>query len=215
MVESFSFSEAGGHPDNEDAYRVQTHPQDTDCWLCFIADGQGGRAGGGPAAQLACQAALDAALSLSSKSLMRPMAWPALLQHADAAVEQDSIAGYTTLIALCICGRNIVGASCGDSAVLLVTGNTTVELTRGQLKNPPVGSGMAEPIPFAARVDIPWSLVAMTDGVWKYVGWERVREIAADRHGSAMIQALAEAAKLPRTGQFQDDFTVVLIEHQQ
>lgn len=215
MIESFSFSQAGGHPDNEDAFRVETHPQDIDCWLCFVADGQGGRAGGGPAAQLACQAALEAARSLSPKSLMRPMAWPALLQHADAAVEQDSIASYTTLIGLCICGQNIVGASCGDSAALLITGNTTVELTRGQLKNPPVGSGMAEPVPFAARVDVPWSLVAMTDGVWKYVGWERVREIAVAKHGSAMTEALAEAAKLPRTGQFQDDFTVVLIEQQQ
>jgi serine/threonine protein phosphatase PrpC len=46
MVSVITFSEAGGHPVNEDAFAVERHPADSECWLCFVADGQGGRAGG-------------------------------------------------------------------------------------------------------------------------------------------------------------------------
>lgn len=45
MVAIHAFSDPGGHRHNEDAFRVQTHPLDPDCWLCFVADGQGDRRG--------------------------------------------------------------------------------------------------------------------------------------------------------------------------
>ena len=43
---ALSFSEAGGHCSNEDAFAIKQHPLDSHLWLCFVADGQGGRAGG-------------------------------------------------------------------------------------------------------------------------------------------------------------------------
>ena len=51
------------------------------------------------------------------------------------------------------------------------------ELTANQIKNPPVGSAAAVFTPFAGRLERPWTVLAMSDGVWKYVGWERVRAI--------------------------------------
>jgi hypothetical protein len=136
-----------------------------------------------------------------------------VLLSTDAVVAKDSDAGFTTLIGLEVRGDLVSGASCGDSAVLAVTGSGELkELTEKQVKNPPVGSGEAVFVPFEAELVRPWRVLAMTDGVWKYVGWDRIHELAAKYGGEELLAALQNAARLPRTGQFQDDFTLVLIE---
>ena len=212
MVQVFSFSEVGGHRVNEDAFCVQPHPLTADNWLCFLADGQGGRAGGGAAAQLACRSGLDIASKFRSESLIDRSIWPDILRQADLAVEADVDAGYTTLIGLCASGKRIAGASSGDSAVLLVNKGKAVHLTSAQHKNPPVGSGAAIFVPFEAEVEAPWSILVMSDGVWKYAGWDRVADVAVRQRGPTVLEALQECARLPRSGQFPDDFTVVLLE---
>ena len=98
MIRAFTFSEPGGHPVNEDALLAQAHPADPTCWLCLLADGQGGRAGGGRAAQLACQVALDAALRLSPSSLANPDPWPILLDQAETIALADRLG--ITVVAL-------------------------------------------------------------------------------------------------------------------
>ena len=100
----------------------------------------------------------------------------------------------------------------GDSAALVVSGGKAKELTVGQHKNPPVGSGAAAVVPFAAAVTEPWRVLVMSDGVWKYVGWDRVVEIASRAPGPAVIAELQELARLPGSGRFQDDFTLVVLE---
>src|SRR5262245_12226904 len=50
MIQAFHYSEAGGHAHNEDAFATLSHPQNPNCQLGVIADGQGGRAGGAAAA---------------------------------------------------------------------------------------------------------------------------------------------------------------------
>ena len=52
----------------------------------------------------------------------------------------------------------------------------------------------------------------MSDGVWKYAGWETVREVALETSGQACIDALREKALLPGSGRLQDDFTLVVLE---
>src|SRR5688572_3266872 len=200
VVGVFSFSEVGGHRLNEDAFFVQPHPQAADCWLCFVADGQGGQSGGGQAAQLACEVALHTAWGYRPETLVQAIAWPEILGRADLAVQSDPVAGYTTLIGLCAFGSRVVGASSGDSAALLINKNKAVELTAGQHKNPPVGSGGAVAVPFAARVEAPWSALLMSDGVWKYVGWDRMVEIASREHSRVMLETLEQAARLLGTG---------------
>src|SRR5207253_11431307 len=106
----------------------------------------------------------------------------------------------------------VAGASSGDSAALLVSGGKAHELTAGQQKNPPVGSGAAVAVPFAATVKEPWRVLVMSDGVWKYVGWDQVGEVACRACGSGIIAELQRLARLPRSGRFQDDFTVVVLE---
>jgi serine/threonine protein phosphatase PrpC len=85
-------------------------------------------------------------------------------------------------------------------------------LTSRQFKNPPVGSGAADFVPFELKLDAPWRLLVMSDGVWKYASWDRVWDCAARLAGEELIEELKAAARLPLTGEFPDDFTVVLVE---
>jgi hypothetical protein len=52
----------------------------------------------------------------------------------------------------------------------------------------------------------------MSDGVWKYAGWDRVWDSAGRLSGEELLADLQVAARLRTTGEFQDDFTVVLLE---
>lgn len=212
MVEVTTFTEAGGHPLNEDAFLVQQHPADPDCWLCFLADGQGGRSGGGEAARLACRAGLDVVARARPERPPDARSWVSRLSAADSAVAADVVAGFTTLVGFSAWNGRLIGASGGDSAVLVVTGGEARELTAGQRKNPPVGSGEAVFVPFAATLTEPWKVLAVTDGVWKYAGWEKVVRAATTLSGETLVAALRDAARLPGSGRFPDDFTVVLLE---
>jgi hypothetical protein len=197
-----TFSEAGGHATNEDAFVAAHLPGNPDGVLVCVADGQGGYRGGAKAARLACEfVAAKASSELD------------VLGRADVAVSADPEAGFTTLIGFVVFGDTVTGASCGDSTVVAVCSSGEItEPTRLQFKNPPVGSGEAVFIPFGAELRRPWKLLAMTDGVWKYVGWQRLREAAGRLGGEELIEALKAAGRMPGSGQFQDDFTLVLLE---
>jgi serine/threonine protein phosphatase PrpC len=214
MNSVITFSEAGiGHKGNEDAADGRCHPTDEACYLCTLADGQGGQAGGAAAAKVACQTAMAAAIRFPPKKLAGPATWLTALRSADEAVNAAPDAGYTTLVGFCLAGEHLCGASNGDSAVLVVAaGGRVEELTRHQAKNPPVGSGFATFVAFAARLVKPWVVLAMSDGVWKYVGWDRITEMVTRLRGQALVDSLQAAARLPRNGRFQDDFTLVLVQ---
>lgn len=212
MIRIFSVSEPGGHVANEDVFVAERHPTEADCWLCFLADGQGGRAGGADAAQLACRTSVELARKAHKHQLSNPVFWSTLLRQTDLAVSTDADAGYTTLVGFCIADGVLTGASSGDSAVLVVSGEIPPnEITASQLKNPPVGSGAAIFVPFAAPLVKPWTVVAMSDGVWKYVGWQRLTELIEAHRGQDLIEAVLSNARLPKSGQLQDDFTMAVI----
>jgi serine/threonine protein phosphatase PrpC len=199
MVRTFTFSAAGGHPANEDAFALVPTAAGV---RAALADGQGGRAGGARAAHLACRVALETAAP-----------WEDALACADAAVSADPLAGFTTLVALEIESDCVRGASCGDSAAVAVWGSGLIRLlTAAQHKNPPVGSGEAAFVPFELELAHPWKLLLISDGVWKYASWERVWKSAAKLSGDELLDDLQRAARLPATGEFQDDFTAVLLE---
>jgi PPM family protein phosphatase len=86
------------------------------------------------------------------------------------------------------------------------------EVTDGQAKNPPVGSGSAFFRPFHLALGEAWRVLAMSDGVWKYAGWEAVEAAMREETGERLIERLRERARLPGSGRFPDDFTAVLLE---
>ena len=116
MPAVFTFTEAGGHLHNEDSFGGRPHPDDERVLVCAIADGMGGQPKGGPAAQLAVRTALDTATNLPLDDIH----WPDILRQADATILADVGAGLTTLVGFAVRGDQLSGASCGDSAVVLL-----------------------------------------------------------------------------------------------
>jgi PPM family protein phosphatase len=213
MIEVFSISEAGGHVENEDAFIVEQHPGDPACWLCTLADGQGGRAGGGRAAKIAAQLLPVLAKKQHSSQLVDTWLWANLFRSADRLVAKDSQAGFTTLIGLCVLKERVIGGSNGDSAVAIFDATREcLELTKHQEKNPPVGSGDATFTAFATNLHRPWMILVMSDGVWKYARWEKIIEAAKTLRGQELIGAIKQSAMLTRTGKLQDDFTLVILQ---
>ena len=173
------YSEAGDGHSNEDLVIVRPHPGDAGVLLCSLADGQGGQVGGAAAARVAVDGSLRAASSLPTDELRQEAPWYAVVGAADEAVCEDDAAGFCSLVSLGISEREIWGASCGDSGALLLSGGRDSLLTEDQYKNPPVGSSAARPVAFSARLEPGWTLLVVSDGVWKYVGWESISRIAA------------------------------------
>jgi hypothetical protein len=213
MIEVFSRSEPGGHRHNEDAFAVRNVSHEPECYLCAVADGQGGQSGGAEAARVACETCVQTALAYSPRQLLLPSTWGTILQAADAAVCDSPFAGYTTLAAFCASEAHLCGASSGDSAVILLNANQPVLiLSERQEKNPPVGSRAATFVPFAANLLPPWTVLAMSDGVWKYAGWENVLRSAREKRGEELIDALRDSARMQGRGDLQDDFTVIVLQ---
>jgi PPM family protein phosphatase len=212
MINHISFSEIGDHASNEDVFCVEPHPSDPKSYLCFLADGQGGRFGGRQAAQLACETALTRTKVLPQRKLTETAIWEASLMQADRTVFADKEAGFTTLLGFYLTEDLLIGASSGDSAILVKSGSLEVfEATQHQDKNPPAGSGRARFVPFTEKLKAPWSVLAMSDGVWKYVGWKKLIEAVSSLRGQALIDQLQEQARL-QSGRFPDDFTLTLFE---
>jgi PPM family protein phosphatase len=181
--------------------------------LCFLADGQGGRSGGADAARIACGTAAELAIQRPPHALSQPASWPGILREADRAVLANPNAGFTTLLGFCIAKNLLVGASSGDSAVMAFSDHQPpLDVTRAQIKNPPVGSGAAELAPFFVPLAGPWLVLAMSDGVWNYVGWEHLVQTASGSRGEQLLELLKGFARLPRSGEFPDDFTLVALE---
>jgi serine/threonine protein phosphatase PrpC len=210
-MEMFSFSKAGGHIDNQDAIAEGPHPNDASMRLCAIADGQGGRAGGAEAARLARKTTLERASASSPNQLILPWTWQKIIGAADQSVCDNPDAGFTTLIAFCLTESHVIGASNGDSAAVLFNSNEKpIILTQNQNKNPPVGAGNVMAVGFDSKMVSPWTLLAMTDGVWKYAGMDAVLKIGFEKRGDEIIQELKARAQLNSSGVFQDDFTLVV-----
>lgn len=207
-----SFSEVGGHRHNEDSFVVEQHTDNRECWLCFLADGQGGQSGGGLASQLACRIGSETANTYSNDQLLDPLCWATILKTVDNAVLKDQQAGYCTFIGMCLFRDQLVGVSCGDSAALLVGKNGAREVTSVQQKNPPIGSGGALPVTFEAETDASCQILVMSDGVWKYVGMERITSLAQQLRGENLVEELQQLARLLGSGAFQDDFTIVVMD---
>jgi hypothetical protein len=211
-IQVATHTEAGGHPTNEDAFGMSPHPADPDSYLCVIADGQGGQFGGGAAARLACDTFLKMASQATVAELTSFALWDDILAFVDRVVTDDPHAGFTTLVAFCVARGFLAGASCGDSALIVAEAEQEpLVLTARQSKDPPVGSGAAVFVPFAIKLHAPWTVLAVTDGVWKYAGWDALLQAAAALAGEDVLRALRQRAALPGSGALQDDFTAVIL----
>jgi PPM family protein phosphatase len=215
MIRATHWSGPGGHAENQDAFVVGAYWSDPTWWVAAVADGQGGQAGAAEAAQCGCRAFLDQAKLAPSRMLTSPANWLTWLRAVDEAVQRDKSAGYFALVALAVSDTALIGVSSGDcAAVAYCGGEKPVVLTDRQSKNPPVGSASAHFTPFALPLAPPWTVLLCSDGVWKYTGWEALYSLDPRQPGEEIVASLRRRAALPRTGELQDDFTMVLLQRE-
>lgn len=207
---SFSSPKTGGT--NEDAVRCEWHPEGDSALLVALADGQGGRAGGAEAAQTAVATAIAQASAVGGRKLLKERFWRQLVFDVDTAVAQSPEAGFTTFVGLAVSDSRVVGASSGDSqAVLIAEDGASLRLTASQKKNPPVGSGFCDPVPFSAPLADGAKLVVMSDGVYKFTAWGTICSTVSQLPGDEAAAAL-QTTVAGKDGTLYDDFSLVIVE---
>ena len=206
-MEVLSHSEAAAdQKENEDYVVFGRHPSGTDRWLCFIADGQGGRADGAAASRIACETALSTSSALSWDELVVSSAWDEIFSAADQSV-REGCQGFTTLSGAAISPTEVSGASAGDSKIFFYQPKKELlEWTARQRKNPPIGGHCTQPTFFCCTEPANGTMLAVTDGVWKYAGYPAIAaagELANAREIAEYLRKSISASQLP------DDFTVL------
>ena len=209
-MQYISHSEAGDSHRNEDALAVERHSRAGNALVCVLADGQGGQFGGGVAARLAVETCLNLALNREVEELLRNETWREILHYVDEIVEADANAGFTALIGLFVTPSQICGASCGDSAALLIDEKMS-ELSENQRKNPPVGSGNATPVSFLSPRAPDSQVLLMSDGVWKFIGFEAISAAARAQRGANLVAELRQLQLDGNNGKLPDDFSIIIV----
>ena len=170
--------------------------------VVVLADGAGGTGGGAAAADRVCTAAVEA----RQGGICDWAPWLSLLDSEMAARS----AGLAAAVVLEILGDGRVsGASIGDCEVW-VFGAHPFCLTYRQARKPLLGDGSASPVAFAYSFG-GGTLVAATDGLWKYAGRNEFAEAARRRPLEEAAGALVDAARLP-SGALPDDVAVAICE---
>ena len=204
-------TEPGGKAVNEDFILARRHPQDESVMICCIADGQGGRSNGAIAAKTACEAFFESARAVPTTKLFDGQTISSLLQYVDGRV--STTGGFTTLAVLVLDRNMASGASSGDSKVYARdSAGQITEVSSMQRKNPPVGSGAAIFEQFVAHAVGGSRVLMVTDGVWKYAGYDSIqRAMAAPELNS--VPELLRRDTLARGGSLlPDDFSLIAIQ---
>jgi PPM family protein phosphatase len=201
----------------EDSYRNETEDRadiiplggGDDGIVLVVADGVGGRPGGGAAAEEAVRWTREAVPSLPPRERRDPRTWHHLAKKIDEAIAGEEDAGETTLVILCITPRRLVGVSVGDSEAWLVTSGGHYDLTGGQNRKPYLGEGMADPVPFALPNPGYGTVLVATDGLFKYAPPERIGDAVLQGSLEEAVVRVADEARLP-SGRFSDDIMILL-----
>ena len=193
-----------GDASEDRALILRTAPQTV---LLALADGVGGRPGGGTAAQLAIETVEIEGARLAQRG---ERLWPGFFRALDDALAAHQDAGQTTLIGLTLTPQKLVGASVGDSEVWWITSEGHFDLTEAQKRKPSLGTA-AEPVPFTLKLTRPGTLLLASDGLFKYTDPLAVTEAV---RGAADVEAAADAlvalASAP-AGRFYDDLALILV----
>jgi PPM family protein phosphatase len=170
--------------------------------LLAVADGAGGIAGGGEAADLTMQLVRESAESLKTASDCRR-----LLEDIDVRLARNKECGETTAVILAVNATGVFGASVGDSMAWVFSPRGRAELTAGQQRKPFLGCGSAFVVAFSQPAK-EGTIILAADGLWKYTSLELIEQ----RVRATAIEELA--ADLPnlvrlRSGAFPDDVAVI------
>ena len=176
--------------------------QDDDHLLVVVSDGAGGTGGAAAAAQTVCDIVLAEPPSQRG--------WVDVLREVDSVLMRSRVGGLSTGVVAEVRGRNVSGASVGDSAAWLISDTGIEDLTERQQRKPLLGTGKAVPIPFGP-LPLRGRLLVASDGLIKYARRPDIQGRGLLQPLDASVVALVDAVRL-RSGRFQDDVAVVLAE---
>jgi PPM family protein phosphatase len=169
-------------------------------YVLVLADGAGGTFGGAAAAD----PVLDSAPAFSSGSVADCARF---LENLDRRLEN---VGQTTAVVAVVSGGTVYGASVGDSGAWLIDAGGITDFTEHQEPKPVLGSGNARPIGFGP-IPCVGRIVMATDGLFKYVPHESIRDIVSGLPLADSPAALVAAARLS-SGTLQDDIAIIVAE---
>jgi len=207
--------------DRAEAIHVDTD-DDTEAHVFIVADGVGGRPGGGAAAARAVHLTREAVVAGAGwerfrNSLRSADNWRELFQFVDEQVAEEDGAGETTLLGAFVTPTQIWGASVGDGEAWWIGPSVVVNLTEHQRRKPFLGEGASVPTPFAFLLptdETGGTLLLATDGLFKYADTDKICETvrAAETAGEAASQTARAVAELARSssGAFHDDIAVIV-----
>ena len=199
--------------ENEDRAEIL---QAGDTLVLIVADGVGGRANGGAAAQKTVDIVRKAVGGERPND--EAQVWTERLAGIDRMLQRDKNTGETTAVIAAVTSNGfgrldkIVGASAGDSGAWLIMEDRVENLTQRQIGKPYLGWGAALPIPF----ECDWNegtLLLGTDGLFKYADADRIADAARHPDLEHAAQQLLELVRLP-SGKFQDDVSLLLCRHE-
>lgn len=174
--------------------------------VCMIADGVGGRSGGGAAADYFIRSATTWVESLKQFPGAREQ--HRFLRDLDLQMTRTAGLGEATAILAFISDSRIIGACVGDSVCWWITDSTCIDLTAAAGQKPWLGSGMARIQSFEQPIQNGTLLIA-TDGLSKYADRDELCQIARrsshEKCGTNLI-----AFMRPPSGMLPDDVAVIV-----
>jgi serine/threonine protein phosphatase PrpC len=172
--------------------------------VLVVADGAGGTSGGDEAADTVIM--WTKALASRTEHIAESGQWQELLSKVDFQVSCQH--GQAAAVVAAVTSDGIFGASAGDCAAWLISGEGIADLTAHQLRRPMLGSGAANPIPFE-RAPFAGTLMLASDGLVNYAPRDRLVAAALEPNLAHAGRRMIDAARL-RTGELQDDVAVIL-----
>jgi serine/threonine protein phosphatase PrpC len=132
------------------------------------------------------------------------------LAQRDAALAAKST-GLAAAVVLSVADDGTIqGASVGDCEAWVFGDGQAMNLTEGQVRKPLLGDGDAIPEGFTAHLSS-GTIVAASDGLWKYMGHARIAGAALLRPLESAVAAMIDGVRL-RNGALQDDIAIVVCE---
>jgi serine/threonine protein phosphatase PrpC len=168
--------------------------------VVVVADGAGGVAGGAAAAEFVCEAVAG--------KCRREVAvdWGACL----ADVDRRMSAGLAAVVVVEV--RNdgsITGAGVGDCEAWIFGKYESRNLSSMMVRKPLMGEGKAVPVGFRGRIG-QGTLVAATDGLWKYAARADVARVVNDHPFEELAPLLVDLVRM-KNGALQDDVAVAVV----
>lgn len=192
-------------PASEDRAAVVVGPGGV---FAVVADGVGGRSGGGAAADAVVKAVRELAE-------LNPVKWDRVrwMAELDQRMAESGMVGETTAVVAQLTAIGPLGVAVGDSVAWWIRDDDWVELTVAAKPKPWIGTGGAVPVPFGKPLQDVGTLLLATDGLVKYTPAERIVAAVRTTPFDDLPRALIELVR-PPSGRLPDDVAVVVARRQ-